>query len=82
MQFSFITFSVCVTTLKTNSVRRFIHKVAEVERWKCPCHHLYFQPVQSINYMLAVFEKLYKYAKESDDKIPIKICEVRQSESD
>lgn len=36
----------------------------------------YFHPVQSINSMLAVFEKLYKYAELPDDKIPIKICKI------
>lgn len=31
----------------------------------------YFQAMQSINFMLAVFEELCKYAEQPDDKIPI-----------
>lgn len=42
-------------------------------------HCAYFHPVQSIHFMLAVFEKLYKYAELPDDKIPIKICKIWQS---
>lgn len=34
-------------------------------------HSAYFQPMLSINFMLPVFEKLYKYAEQQDDKIPI-----------
>lgn len=36
----------------------------------CGAEHI-FQPAQSINFMLAVFEKLYKYAEQPDDRIPI-----------
>ncbi len=48
----------------------------ERDRERCPSHHLlqhsaYFQPVLSINFLLPVFEKLYKYAEQPNDKIPI-----------
>lgn len=48
----------------------------ESGRERCPGLHLcgtehIFQPAQSINFMPAVFEKLYKYAEQPDDKIPI-----------
>lgn len=35
-----------------------------------------------MNYMLALFEKLYKYAEEPGDKIPIRICEVKVSRTE
>lgn len=41
-------------------------------------HGAYFQPVLSINFTPPVFEKLYKYAEEPDDGIPIaRNCKVR-----
>lgn len=34
-------------------------------------HSAYFQTTLSINFMLLLSEQLYKYAEQSDDKIPI-----------
>lgn len=43
----------------------------ERDRERCPSHHLCIFPCSLSIFMLAVFEELYKYAEQPDDKIPI-----------
>lgn len=46
-------------------------KQREVSQSSPLLHGAYFQTELSINFMLLLFQKLYKYAEQSDDKIPI-----------
>lgn len=46
-------------------------KQREVSQSSPLLHGAYFQTALSINFMLLLFQKLYKYAEQSDDKIPI-----------
>lgn len=73
--------SLCMNALKTRgreaerergrAQRDIDEKQREVSQSSPLLHGAYFQTALSINFMLLLFQKLYKYAEQSDDKIPI-----------